>query len=378
MTKRLLFVVNEPRSFVAFRLPVAIAAKRVGYEVHVASGPGPDIGKITDAGIEHHLLPLKRSGTNPFAELLLLFRLFQLFRKLSPDLVHNITIKPVIYGGIIARLAGVRAVVSAISGLGTVFLATGTVASIRRRLVIALYWISFGHSNMITIFQNPSDRELFIKSNIVSATSVCLIPGSGVDLSRFAYSSEPDGQVVVVFAARLLHDKGIMEYVEAARLLSARNYDADFQIAGDLDPENVTSITPTEMQEIMQTGLIRSLGFRDDMHKVLADANIVVLPSYREGLPRVLCEAAACGRAVITTDVPGCRDAIIADKTGLLVPVREAVGLADAIAALIDEPVKRRAMGKAGRELAKVKFSVDAIVATHIEIYTEVCAAGDQ
>jgi glycosyltransferase involved in cell wall biosynthesis len=365
----LLFVVNIPEFFLSHRLPLATAAREEGFSVHVATGGGSDCDQIKRLGFPHHLLPLSRSGKNIFSELRSLWALYWLMRKVQPDLVHLVTIKPVLYGGLIARISGVPAVVAAISGLGTIF-----VHQERRDFWIGfflkwLYRLALGHPNIKVVFQNPDDRALLVSLGAVRDEQTVLIRGSGVLLSDYLVLPEPEGLPVVTFAARLLKDKGVREFIEVARILKARGVAAEFWLIGSPDPDNLTSITQDDVMRWSEEGLVKTLGYRSDISKLFAKSNIVVLPSYREGLPKVLIEAAASGRAVVTTDVPGCRDAIEPSLTGLLVPVRDVLALADAVQTLIGDTARRQQMGAAGRALAEREFAVEKVVDQHLAIY---------
>lgn len=374
---KLLFVVNTPEFFLSHRLPLAIAARRTGFCVHVATGLGSESAcrQIGEMGFVHHLMPLSRSGRNPCAELRSLWALFGLMRRLRPDLVHLVTIKPVLYGGLMARFVGVPAVVAAISGLGSVFVARGGRVAWLRRNVELLYRLALGHPNLKAIFQNSDDRAVLIAVGAVRDSQTVLIRGSGVVLSDYPVCEEPDDIPVVALAARLLKEKGVLEFIEAARLLTKRGIAARFWLVGAPDPGNPSSVTSEEIAEWSEARLVEPLGYRSDIANLFARSNMVVLPSYYgEGLPKVLIEAAACGRAVITTDHPGCRDAIEAGKTGLLVPVRDPVALADAIQTLIENPVRRRQMGLAGRALAEREFAIEGVVAAHMKLYRELLA----
>lgn len=371
MKKRLLFVVNDAAFFLSHRLPIALGAQCSGYEVCVASMPGPAVTEIKKHGFSHVELPLTRSGKNPFSELFVLFSIYRLFLSWRPDLVHLVTIKPVIYGNIAARLAGVRGVVAAVSGLGFVFMASGLKASLFRTGVKWLYRFAFGKKNLRVIFQNPDDRDVLLAMAALEPRKVEMIRGAGVDLTHYSVLPEPEGKAVVSLAARLLVDKGIGEFIEAARLLKRRGVEAKFNLIGDTDPGNPSSLTSNDLDALRAEGLVELLGFRKDVAQLFANSHIVVLPSYREGLPKVLVEAAACGRAVVTTDVPGCRDAIEPDVTGLLVPVRDPFALADAIQRLIDDPKLRQQMGREGRELAEREFAIERVVRRHLDIYQE-------
>ena len=369
--ERLLFVVNAPEFFVSHRLPLALGAREAGFDVHVATGPGV-AGQITNLGFEHHIFSLSRSGKSPLGELRSLWALFRLMRRLKPDLVHLVTIKPVLYGGFTARLARVPAVVAAISGLGTVFVRTSGTAQRVRKAVEALYRLSLGHRNIRVIFQNPDDRATLVALGAVRKAQTVLIRGSGVDLSICPLFPEPPGAPVVSFAARLLNDKGVREFVEAARILLNRGLGARFWLIGAADPDNPSSVSDWELTAWRDEAVIEVLGHRTDIPLLFSQSHIVVLPSYYgEGLPKVLIEAAASGRAVVTTDHPGCRDAIEPNRTGLLVPVRDPVALADAIQTLIENPALRQSMGAAGRALAEQEFAIEQVVAAHLAVYRE-------
>lgn len=366
---KLLYVLNSTGFFLSHRLPLAIEAKAKGYEVHIASPSDELVGVIREQGFYFHNIPVSRSGLNPFKELFALFSLYRVFVKLNPTIVHLVTVKPVLYGSIAARLAGVPGVVAAVSGLGFVFTSRAIKARILKLLLRVLYKLAFKHRNLLVIFQNPTDRDSLIKQGVLSLHQSVLIRGSGVDLDSYPALPEPRGREAVVMASRLLRDKGVVEFVTAARLIKARGFDVEFMLAGDLDPSNPSSISGGDLDAWKAEGVVKLLGQRSDIHTVFAGANIVVLPSYREGLPKVLVEAAACGRAVVTTDVPGCRDAIDPDVSGILVPVRNAGALADAIQRLLEDRGLRAQMGHAGRALSEREFGIEKIVAAHMDVY---------
>ena len=299
-------------------------------------------------------------------------------QKIRPDLVHLVTIKPVLYGGLMARLSGVPAMVAAISGLGTVFIDRDQKRSWMRRSVEWLYRLALGHPNAKVIFQNPDDRAALTRMGAVSKDRTALIRGSGVSLASCPMRPEPEGVPVVTFAARLLEDKGVREFVDAARLLMQRCVKARFWLAGSLDPGNLTSVSEDVLSQWSKEGVVEVLGHQGDIPNLFANSNIIVLPSYREGLPKALIEAAACGRAVVTTDVPGCRDAIEPESTGLLVPVRDPSGLADAIQFLIENPERRKQMGASGRGLAEREFAIEKVVDAHLAIYHELTNGTNQ
>jgi glycosyltransferase involved in cell wall biosynthesis len=344
------------------------------YKVHVVCGAlgVADKATLLKLGFKCHFVPIQRGGMNPSADLRAFFALWGLFRRLRPDLVHLITIKPVLYGGIAARLAGVPAMVAAIAGLGFVFTdRAGVKVAVLRRFVEVLFRWALGHSCKSLIFQNPNDRDQVLAMTRGSAQEIRLIRGSGIDLASCPVLPEPATPLIVSMAARLLYDKGVSEFVEAARILRRRGVAVRFWLIGEPDSANPTRVSSKELEAWRAEGIVELLGYQRDVPSLYARSHIVALPSYREGLPKSLIEAAACGRPVVTTDVPGCRDAIEPGVTGLLVPPRDAMALANALERLIEDSSLRKAMGKAGRTLAEREFGIEKVVAAHLQIYKE-------
>ncbi|PQZ69047.1 glycosyltransferase family 1 protein [Achromobacter sp. MYb9] len=373
--RRLMFVVNNPAFFMSHRVPVAQAAQRAGYDVHVATMDGPAVADIEALGMTHHAIPMTRSGKHPLQELGTLLALVRLFRRVRPDVVHLVTIKPVLYGGIAARLARVPGMVAAISGLGFVFLSDTLKMRLVRSVVARLYRIALGHPNSRVIFQNANDRDLLKSLGAVRDGQVVMIRGAGVDLDAYRALPEPAAPpVVVTMVARLLRDKGVQEFVQAAGMLRQRGVPVTMQLVGGVDAGNPASATQDEVEAWQREGAVQALGERSDVPELYAASHIAVLPSYREGLPKSLIEAAACARAVVTTDVPGCRDAIEPGETGLLVPVRDAQALADTIARLAEDATLRQAMGKAGRALAEREFNIEQVARIHVALYDTLSA----
>lgn len=370
--KTLLYIINEPTYFVSHRLPIAIAAQKIGYEIHVATGVVGTLRPFIDAGFTYHYVPLSRSGRNVFKELKTIWALWRLMKKIQPDIIHLVTIKPVIYGSLAARLAKVPAVVAAVPGLGYAFIDRYIEAHILRKIISHLYHHAFKHPNIKIIFQNEDDLTMLFELGVLKKEQATIIRGSGVDLNHYSYVEEPThSPCTVLMASRLLKDKGILEYVQAAQTLKKRNLDFRFLLAGQLDPENPSSIKQEQLTKWINEGAIEFLGYQQDMAGLIRQVNLVVLPSYREGLPRVLAEAAACGRAVVTTDVAGCRSAIVPDKTGLLSKPQDADSLANAIHRLILDNTLRKNMGLLARRHAEENFNIVDIVAAHLKIYHE-------
>ena len=297
---------------------------------------------------------MQRGNTNFLSNLITLYDIWNFFRKEKPDIVHLVTIKPYLYGGIISRLISVPCLVTAVSGLGTLFIGNE---------------FAFNHFNQKIIVQNKDDLRLLVEWGVLNPGKVQLLKGSGVKLENFTNLKEPDGIPTICFAARLLRDKGVNEFLNAARIIKKKGIKARFLLAGDLDVDNPTSLNLEDLKVIKREGLVEILGYCKDIPKLFSQSNIVCLPSYREGLPKSLIEAAAASRAVVTTDVPGCRDAIVINKTGLIVPVKNSEKLANAFQWLIEHPRKRIAMGVAGRKLAEKEFLIEIIVKQHLSIY---------
>ncbi len=285
--------------------------------------------------------------------------------------MHHVTIKPALLGSLAAREAGVPAVINAYSGLGTLFLARGPLARARRHLVLrAIAWATRGR-NVVSLLQNDDDRQALVDHGVVSKDRTVIIPGSGVDLEQFKAGPEPAGVPLVVLPARMLRDKGVLEFAAAARIIEAEGRMARFALVGPLDPHNASAITQAELDALVG-GVLTWWGPQADMAAVLARASVVALPSYGEGLPKVLAEAAAVGRAIVTTDVPGCRAVVEDGVSGLLVPPRDSRALARAVARLLDDPALRTRLGAAARRRAEERFDLRAIVRQTLALYDQV------
>lgn len=372
--KKIVFVVNVDWFFCSHRLPIGLRAIESGYEVHVACAITNRKDQLESMGFIVHSIKIARGKKGFVSNAIAFLEIYKLYLSVKPDLVHLVTIKPVLFGGIAARLARVNSVVSAISGLGYVFVTQSFWGRIQRFVISTFYGFALKHKNLRVIVQNTDDRDLICKIACLPTQKVTMIRGSGVDLKEYRAVPIGSGIPVVIFAGRLLRDKGVREFVAAAEGLVAKGVIAKFLIFGDLDPDNPASLTNSDLQAIHCRGVVECQGYSSQMNAMLSMSSIVVLPSYREGLPKVLLEAAACGRVVVTTDVPGCRDAIEPGKTGLLVPARDAEALADAIAWLLENPEVCAEMGREGRLLAERAFDVETVVGCHLDIYRELLA----
>lgn len=368
MTK-LLFVVNVDWFFISHRLPIALEAIKKGYDVHIACADTGKCDWLESQGIKVHRIKMSRSGVHILYELKVLRSIYNIVKKLRPDIVHGVTIKPVVYGSIICRMLDVKNRVFSISGLGFIFIDSGLKARVLRRIVSKLYKFGLNNANSTVIFQNLTDMQSFIDLGIVRPASAHLIRGSGVNLCEYQYSPIKTFRPKIIFLARLLKDKGVIEFCEAAKLLKVKFIEAEFILVGDLDPDNPNSMSLSELNKYVNDKSVSHIGYRNDIPEVISSSTIMVLPSYREGLPKCLIEAAACGRAVITTDVPGCRDAILPNISGLLVPAKDIGSLASAIGSLIEQPQKAMKMGEQGRIFAESVFSINDVINRHFEIY---------
>ena len=372
---KLLILINNLSFFCSHRLPIAEASLAKGFDVVIGYSEvgSADPHLLMQKGFKVKFVPM-HGGTNLLKELKIFYTLWSFFKKEKPDIVHLVTIKPYLYGGIISRFTGVQNLVSAIPGLGTLFVHKDLKSRFLRLLLYPLYCLAFNHSNQKVIFQNEDDAKVLVRWGVLNSNKVRLIRGSGVNLKNFINPREPEGIPVICFAARLLVDKGVYEFVSAARILIDRGVQARFCLAGDLDLNNPTSLNIKDLNNLKNESCIDILGFQKNIASLYARSHIICLPSYREGLPKTLIEAAAASRAVVTTDVPGCRDAIIPNNTGLLVPVKNSRKLADALQWLIEHPKERINMGKAGRKLAEKEFQIEKIVKNHLKIYQELIA----
>lgn len=364
-----------------FRRSLAQALRDAGHEVLLVSPPGPYGERLRALGFRWEAAPMDRRSLNPWRELQLVDWLRRLCRRERIDLVHGFTIKCAVYGSLAARLAGVPARVNAVAGMGYVFTSGDLKARMLRPLVRGLMRLALDGDGARLILQNPDDVALFESAGLVRRHRVRLIPGSGVDCLRFAPPPGPPPGAAqrqalrVVLPARLLWDKGIAEYVEAARQLRAQGRAIEFLLAGTPDAGNPAAVPEETIRAWVDEGTIQWLGHVVDMPALFRSVDVVALPSYREGLPKGLIEAGACGLALVTTDVPGCHEVVRHGVDGLLVPARDAAALARAIATLQDDPGLRRRLADAARLRATTEFDERKIIAATLSVYRELTAA---
>lgn len=369
---RLVITVNQDWFFLSHRLPIARAAREAGADITIIAGDSGRGPAIRAEGFEFIPLPIARKSLNPFEDLRTLRFLWRTYRCLQPDLVHHVTIKPVLYGSIAARLVGGIRIVNAVSGLGYAFMSRDARAKAVRPLVKLLYRLALGHPNSRTIFQNPDDLADFVRMGLVRSEQAALIRGSGVDCDRFRPTSEPTGRPIVLLASRLLWDKGVKEFVEAARHVRAKDQSPRFVLAGQPDVGNPSAVGLDHIEAWSREGVVEWWGQQEDMPGVLAQASVVVLPTfYGEGVPKILLEAAAAGRAIVATDVRGCREVVRHGINGLLVPPGQGLPLACAIRRLLDSPTLRAEFGRAARHIAEVEFAEPLVVRETLDVYRQ-------
>ena len=372
-----LLVAGLADSLINFRGPLIIALQKQGFQVHVAA---PDLTpenpirvKLEAEGVVVHNIIMQRTGMNPIADLLSLWSLSKLMRQLRPNYVLSYTIKPVIYGSLAAWLAGIRRNFAMIEGLGFVFTYEVAKLSFRRRLLKAgvkiLYKLALSKSRRI-IFLNPDDLAEFVGYGFLPPAKAYLLGGIGTDLNKWSpVSCKKNSPITFILIARLLREKGILEFVEAARLLKRLDAKTRFIVLGDVDP-NPGSLSPLLVQGWVEEGVLEWPG-HVPVASWLEQANVFVLPSYREGVPMSTQEAMAMGLAIITTDVPGCRETVVEGVNGFLVPARDVQALASAMKKFIDQPNLISEMGRESRLIAEQRFDANKVNRRLIGIMTE-------
>jgi glycosyltransferase involved in cell wall biosynthesis len=374
---RIVFVDNSLDAFRRDRMQLVHAARDLGLEIHVAAPRSRTSAESEKDDFTVHAIPMTRKGTSMWKEPATVLALLRLYRSLRPSLVHHLRLKPVLYGSLAANLAGVPAVVNTLTGLGFLFTDQSEKTAPVRKWVEIGCRRAFRHPNLRVIFQNPDDRAVFIRKGILTGEQAAVVKGSGVDLSVYRPSPERDGLPVVILASRMLWDKGVAQFAEAARILKSEGVQARFALAGEPDLDNPAAIPYEQLQVWHESGEVEWWGLQapQNMPAVLAKSHIVCLPSYREGIPRILIEAAASGRPIVTTDAPGCRELVRPGINGIIVPSRDTLSLAAALRYLIENPEVRVAMGNNNRQVAVQEFSQELVIAQFMTVYRDLLRA---
>ena len=361
---------TEDWYFWSHRLELAEAAKQEGFTVYIITNQGRHAASLAVKGFILQNLKIHRSIGSPVNELGTFFKLLRLYKHIKPDLVHHVALKPIVIGSMAAWLSRVPAVVNSYTGLGYLFISNTFKSRLFKFLVVPFLALIMRGRRYYSIVQNPDDEAMLNRMRLTRPSRTLLIRGSGVDIDKFNFSSEPEtDHPIVLFASRLLKDKGIIEFIDAVKTLRKRNSQARFVLVGDRDEDNPSSVSKDELSEWVDQDIVEWWGYREDMEEVFKQVHIVCLPSYREGLPKVLLEAAASGRPIVTTDVPGCREVVHDGVNGLLVPARDATKLADALQALISSPTLRVRMGSAGRARIVDNYGIEAVNQATLGLY---------
>ena len=338
-----------------FRLAYADFLREQGWEVVFMSPDGEHAEKLKEAGYRHIPFEFSRKGINPLQETETIRRIKEVYAEEQPDLVHHFTIKCVIYGSLAAKELECKSIVNSITGLGYMFLSNKPHVLLIREVVKKLYKRALSGTEVI--FENPDDRALFIEMGLVVENNSNIVLGTGIDTDRFVPIDPPNSVPLTILPARMIWDKGVREFVDAACMIKESGVEARFALVGNNDPGNPTSISFDQLSQWQKEGNVEWWGWQDDIPTVISMSHIVCLPSYREGLPKILIEAASSGRPIVTTDVPGCREVVTDGLNGCLVPAKNASALKDALLKLINDQEKRIEMGKASRAIAEQKFS---------------------
>lgn len=371
---KLLYLITEDWFFCSHFIERAVAARDAGYEVLVVAREQAHGARVREAGLRFIPLEFARRSLNPLSELRLLLAIVRIYRQEKPDIVHHIAVKPILYGSFAACLTGVAAIVNAPVGMGYAFSSADRTARLLRPLLQFGFRLLLNPSRSRVIFENRDDLESFVEAGSVRRTEAVLIRGAGIDLVRFSPKAAPTGVPVVVLMARMLRDKGIAEFVAAAHKLHEQGVAGRFALVGDPDPGNPASIPLETLRAWQGHGSVEWWGWRDDVAGVLGEACIACLPSYREGLPKSLLEAAACGLPIVTTDAPGCREVVVDGHNGLLVPIRNVDALASALKTLLLDPALRLRMGELSRARAKDEFSSQQVISETLAVYGQLKA----
>jgi len=374
---KILFVVAEDWYFWSHRRPIAAAALQNGYDVFVATRVGDCGEKIIEAGFRLIPLRLNRSSYSLFHEFRTIAELRSIYREVKPDIVHHIALKPILYGSMAALGDRRMQVINAFAGLGYLVSSPSFKARALKQVLWKMFHFLLNRPNSFLLLQNREDRDLLVTEIGVPPEKTTIIPGSGVDVNEFQATAEVLGIPIVLLSSRMLWIKGISEFVEAAKLLRARGVNARFVLAGDTDPGSPGAIPREKLQEWQNAGPVEWWGHQQSMSRLLQQATLVSLPSHGgEGVPKALIEAAASERAIVATDVPGCRDIVRHGTNGLLVPPKNPAALADAMATLLNDAALRAEMGRLGREIAVNEFSEEKVIQQTLALYHQLLSGG--
>lgn len=373
MKKKLFIVVNQDFFFLSHRLPIGVTAKDAGYDVTIVSEDTGVSDKIREAGLNTINLPINKAGTNIKDEIKTFFFLYKLFRREKPDIVHLVGLKTMLWGSLACRLAGVKAMVSAVCGLGVLF-DEEHAHSFMTRSILKVMRITHKKKRLTVIFQNNDDKAIFLNAKIMKEEQCAFTNGSGINLQNYDYTPEPtDGLIKIIFTARMVEDKGTLILIDAAKKLEAEyKGKVQFLLCGGLDT-NPNGITKEMLESRCDGDYIQWLGHRKDVLELLKQSHIMAFPSwYREGLPKSVIEAEAIGRPVVTTDSVGCRDTVVDGLNGFMIPIKDADALASALKKLIDYPALRQEMAHNAREFAVSKFDIKDVVKVHLDVYKNI------
>ena len=367
--RHLVYVITEDWFFASHFLSRSLGSLSANHEVTVITRCHESAAKLRDTGLNFVHFDFSRRGLNPFSEIYTTLKLKSLLTRLKPDIVHNIALKPIVHGTLAARMAGVKNIVNAPTGMGYVFTSTDFKARVVKPFVTTILRFVLSRNGSKIIIENEEDKENLINDRFADREDITLIKGSGVDTKKFTYEHEPKGEVKVAMISRLLRDKGVYEFIEAAKIIGATDKLTKFIIRGDSDIGNPTSISEDAIEDLSKSGNIVWLKERTEIAELLKSVHIVCLPSYREGLPMSLIEATAAGRPIVTTDVTGCREVVTDQVNGLLVPPRDGAALAAALLKLINDPEMRKVMGARNREKAEKEFANEIIIDQTLKVY---------
>lgn len=373
MKKKLFIVVNQDFFFLSHRLPIGVTAKNAGYDVTIVSEDTGVSDKIREAGLNTINLPINKAGTNIKDEIKTFFFLYKLFRREKPDIVHLVGLKTMLWGSLACRLAGVKAMVSAVCGLGVLF-DEEHAHSFMTRSILKVLRVTHKKKRLAVIFQNNDDKAIFLNAKIMKEEQCAFTNGSGINLQNYDYTPEPtDGLIKIIFTARMVEDKGTLILIDTAKKLEAEyKGKVQFLLCGGLDT-NPNGITKEMLESRCDGEYIQWLGHRKDVLELLKQSHIMAFPSwYREGLPKSVIEAEAIGRPIVTTDSVGCRDTVIDGKNGYMIPIKDSDALAMALKKLIDNPELRQTMGKNAREFAVKRFDIKDVVKVHMDVYDNI------